>query len=188
MALIKCAECGTEISSLATACPKCGAPPQAPAVTPPRQAKTRPGAWIALSILAILALFALLSPSKEANPVEPAATAMAPAPAKPPEPTEEEKAELAKEQLRSERVIVAANHVKQTLRDPDSLKWDVIAADDTGHVICMGYRAKNGFGGTNRVEAVVVGSKISKARDNVRKYCKDAAGFTDMKPMVEILL
>src|SRR5213079_1593624 len=34
MALIRCYECGKEISSLATACPSCGAPPQ-PAIVPP---------------------------------------------------------------------------------------------------------------------------------------------------------
>src|SRR4029077_3739133 len=34
MALIRCYDCGKEISSLATACPSCGAPPR-PAIVPP---------------------------------------------------------------------------------------------------------------------------------------------------------
>src|SRR5258708_3744047 len=35
MALIRCYECGKEISSLATTCPSCGAPPQCAVVPPP---------------------------------------------------------------------------------------------------------------------------------------------------------
>ena len=42
MALIRCYECGKEISSLATACPSCGAPPQRTTVPPPLPAQARP--------------------------------------------------------------------------------------------------------------------------------------------------
>ena len=42
MALIRCYECGKEISSLAAACPSCGAPPGAPIVPPPLPTQTRP--------------------------------------------------------------------------------------------------------------------------------------------------
>src|SRR5438874_6492160 len=42
MALIRCYECGKEISSLATACPSCGAPPQSTIVPPPLPTETRP--------------------------------------------------------------------------------------------------------------------------------------------------
>jgi Bacterial SH3 domain len=41
MALIRCYECGKEISSLATACPSCGAPPQS-AIPPPLPTEARP--------------------------------------------------------------------------------------------------------------------------------------------------
>ena len=41
MALIRCYECGREISSLATACPSCGAPPQS-AIPPPLPTEARP--------------------------------------------------------------------------------------------------------------------------------------------------
>ena len=43
MALIRCYECGKEISSLATACPSCGAPPQSSIVPPPLPTEARPG-------------------------------------------------------------------------------------------------------------------------------------------------
>src|SRR5437764_14214707 len=41
MALIRCDECGKEISSLATACPSCGAPPQSTIVPPPLPTEAR---------------------------------------------------------------------------------------------------------------------------------------------------
>src|SRR5215468_7512018 len=41
MALIRCYECGKEISSLATACPSCGAPPQS-AIPPPLPREAHP--------------------------------------------------------------------------------------------------------------------------------------------------
>ena len=41
MALVRCYECGKEISSLATACPSCGAPPQS-AIPPPLPTEARP--------------------------------------------------------------------------------------------------------------------------------------------------
>jgi Bacterial SH3 domain/zinc-ribbon domain len=42
MALIHCSECGKEISSLATACPSCGAPPPSSIVPPPLPMRARP--------------------------------------------------------------------------------------------------------------------------------------------------
>src|SRR5438105_5021679 len=42
MALIRCYECGKEISSLATACPSCGAPPRSTIVPPPLPTHARP--------------------------------------------------------------------------------------------------------------------------------------------------
>src|SRR5207247_9425983 len=42
MALIRCYECGKEISSLATACPSCGAPPRPTIVPPPLPTQARP--------------------------------------------------------------------------------------------------------------------------------------------------
>ena len=42
MALIRCYECGKEISSLAPACPSCGAPPQSTIAPPPLPTQARP--------------------------------------------------------------------------------------------------------------------------------------------------
>jgi hypothetical protein len=57
MALIRCYECGKEISSLATACPSCGAPPRATIVPPPLPTQARPASrakQLSLGTLAVL--------------------------------------------------------------------------------------------------------------------------------------
>src|SRR4030095_10360051 len=46
MALIRCYECSKEISSLATACPSCGAPPQSTIVPPPLPTQARPASRV----------------------------------------------------------------------------------------------------------------------------------------------
>src|SRR4051812_41899682 len=61
MALIKCGECGREVSDKATACPQCGAPiqPQASipltreASPPAPKAKTRPVFYVLLGVIAV---------------------------------------------------------------------------------------------------------------------------------------
>src|SRR5438309_1193722 len=57
MALIRCYECGKEISSLAMACPSCGAPPRSTIVPPPQPTHARPvsrAKQIFLGTLAVL--------------------------------------------------------------------------------------------------------------------------------------
>ena len=70
MALVKCGECGNDISEKAPSCPKCGAPtssasaPTAPASPPAPQKKrgTRLWAWVILAILILGGAYALMSP------------------------------------------------------------------------------------------------------------------------------
>ena len=78
MALIRCSECGTEISDRAATCPKCGAPVATtaaaqPAVTPtPR--KTSPATWGCLVFLILAGIGAYIS-SEMAEPQPTAASA-----------------------------------------------------------------------------------------------------------------
>lgn len=64
MALIACAECGHQISSLAATCPQCGAPvagPDAtPAPAPAAAAAPRKSGWFGKTVLALLGLFAFI--------------------------------------------------------------------------------------------------------------------------------
>src|SRR5947207_12756126 len=82
MALIRCYECGKEISSLATACPSCGAPPQSTIVPPPLPTEARPASrakqlsWGTIALLTGVVLVLVIrgvthqpnSPSLAASP------------------------------------------------------------------------------------------------------------------------
>src|SRR5690606_21641937 len=59
-------------------------------------------------------------------------------------------AERAREEAAFQKTVKVASVVKQSLRDPDSLIWESIRANDDASVICLEYRARNGFGGMNR--------------------------------------
>lgn len=83
MALIKCSECGREISDKAPACPSCGNPTSSkaqPAPPPPQfipiqsapqkppKAKTSPAAWVALIAIIVGVIYFFQSPTyKEQN-------------------------------------------------------------------------------------------------------------------------
>jgi uncharacterized protein YgiM (DUF1202 family) len=54
MALIRCYDCGKEISSLATACPSCGAPPRptiVPPPLPPQSSRAKQLSWGTIALL-----------------------------------------------------------------------------------------------------------------------------------------
>lgn len=189
MPLTPCRECGHEISSEALACPKCGAPPlppKEPEQPPVKKAKNNPlGVAFLIVIFTIGGYVALFGEKKPPAPPSPAPVA-APTP-KPVELTPEQKAAKALEEKRSDSTVKAALHIRSGLRNPDSLKWEVIKASDDGNIVCMGYRAQNGFGGMNREQAVVVGTKISSTPENVKKHCQSGR-FVDMKDYVEQIL
>lgn len=64
MALIKCTECGNEVSNKATACPKCGAPieqketpkVEEPKIVQPQQIKKKSKTWIWMMIITIIVI------------------------------------------------------------------------------------------------------------------------------------
>jgi uncharacterized protein YgiM (DUF1202 family) len=54
MALIRCYDCGKEISSLATACPSCGAPPRPTTVPPPLPTQSSRAKQLSWGTIALL--------------------------------------------------------------------------------------------------------------------------------------
>lgn len=87
-----------------------------------------------------------------------------------------EEARLAKvaKDAQDARLLVAmraGRTIKNSLRDPESLKFQTIAANDDASVVCYIYRAKNGFGGMNLEHAVLVGDKISNSPKIWKKNC-----------------
>jgi hypothetical protein len=145
MALVKCKECGTEISSKAATCPKCG-------VT----VKRRTGCFTATlaGVLALggVAVVAGLFVDPEPKSVE--------APA---EQTPEEK----KAAEGVARAALLAKTIREGARNPSSFTLASAIVMESG-AACIEYRAQNGFGGMNLEQAVISadGTKAKKTGDS----------------------
>ncbi len=144
MALQKCKECGNEVSSKAKACPQCGAA---------QPKKTSVFTWIIGGFFAVAVVAAVVggTSSSTMTPEQHAAS--------------KQKSESMK------KTMLALQAIKKSMRDPDSLKWEDITANDDASVICISYRAKNGFGGMNRDIATVVNDKFHTDKKTWNKHC-----------------
>lgn len=71
--------------------------------------------------------------------------------------------------LRAARAAEAT--LKQSLREPESLKWTTLRASPNGSLVCGEYRARNGFGGMTSGLLVVVDGKASPEPAAWNKHC-----------------
>lgn len=147
MALIKCSECGNEISDKAAACPKCGAPaPGAPAKAPapapaPAAPVKKPPTQYGCGSLILLLLIggAVFSSFLDRR----APTASQSAVNAPPSP-EQQLREAARAAL-----ALAERAVRAGLKDPESAKFGKLIAVKTeagGVLVCGDVNARNSFG------------------------------------------
>lgn len=86
-----------------------------------------------------------------------------------PDPTKE------KEELRIALAHAAASDLKASMRNPDSLVIESARANEDASIMCVEYRAQNGFGGMNR--EFIAFDKDSKAHQQAswwNKHCKSA--------------
>lgn len=173
MALIKCGECGKEISDKATTCPHCGAPTSitasgnAPAwytAAATTSEKKKPEGGFNKILIAsgigflILLPFVLLTPSKPSSSSPPA------------DPVGE---------ARFQKTAMFAAGLKSKLRDPESFVLESAHADETATVICIEYRARNGFGGMNKEFIVAAKNKVSQEASAWNKHCT--------KPLIDMM-
>lgn len=158
MAIIKCGECGNEVSDKASACPKCGA-----------KVEKHVGPIGKIIALIFLAFFikSILS-SQEAQ--EQAAMAES---KKSPEQVAAEKKNKAEQELRFNKVVIVGTALKKQLNDPASLEFETIMTDDTAKTICMIYRAKNGFGALIKEMIVIYDGIPSQEPHDWNKHCAD---------------
>ena len=105
--------------------------------------------------------------------------------------TAQEKTAADQEKQLSERryyqAAIAAKPVKKALRDPASVQWESVRVNDDGSLVCLVYRAKNGFGGMSLAPAVSIGGKISMDGNLWNKNCKGKTLY-NLKDEVEIAL
>jgi hypothetical protein len=154
MALRPCAECGAKISTKAVACPSCGAKPKKSMGFLP---------W-GIGIIVAILLIANAPDNKKATG-EPAPTPL----------TAEQEAAKTKAALESNARFVntaaTLRAIKNRLREPKSVEWIDISASQDGKVVCLTYRARNGFGGMNVEHAAMAKDTISNSRGAWNKNC-----------------
>lgn len=146
-ALRPCPQCGHLLSRDARRCTQCGG----------RQ-PYRPGAGILLFAAATLALGI-------------AAILETPTP-----PVPKTAAEIADER-RALAVTAVARLIKDSLREPQSVEWISVLADDSADTICLRYRARNGFGGMAVEIVSVAPDGISQSARDWNRRCTASSMF-----------
>ena len=148
MALVKCSECSKEISSDASKCPLCCA----------KQNKKVGivGIVVAVALLALVVKASLRTSTPDSRTLEQIAAA------------------AVADKAHSDRMsasAIALRTIKMSLRDPDSVKWASVSASKDATIVCVEYRAKNGFGGMNLEYATAVGVVVSTKPEAWNKHC-----------------
>lgn len=144
MALIKCHECDKEISSEAKACPHCGAKPRSMT------------AKVILVLVGSVVIWSIYF-GGGADTSTP--------------PTAEEKAQKEAENARYAVAAATSKLIRGTMRDPESLKFEIMGVNEDASVLCAKYRARNGFGGMNREFVVVANGKTSQKPSAWNRHC-----------------
>lgn len=143
MALIKCKECGSEISSTAKACPHCGHKPS----------KAIGGAGTLFIILAGLVFFVAIFGSENGSRGN------------------SRPAVDAKKEAAFQKVVASMKVVLSSSRNPDSVKWETVRANDDASIICLQFRGQNGFGGMSKEFVVWVKDSASQKTESWNKHC-----------------
>lgn len=154
MAMVKCTECDRDISSDANSCPSCGKKPKK---------SVGLGGYIVAGLVLII-IFNLIG--KKDDPPTPAD------PLTPERLTVQREGEIQsariKNTIRTERIV------KDALRDPKSVEWVSAETNEDGSVVCLVYRARNGFGGMNVEQAVMSDWKVSM--NSKEAWAKNCSG------------
>ncbi|MHC8342513.1 hypothetical protein [Pseudomonas sp. RT6P73] len=125
MALAKCRECQSLISTSASACPSCGAKPRR---------KTSVLTWVVGGCFALLVInFVSNSVTNKSSPSSVAKM------------TPEDSARAEQGRLRQLEIITAKNAVTEQMKDPDSVRFGEVV--NRAGTICGYVNAKNSLGG-----------------------------------------
>lgn len=161
MALVKCTDCGREISYSAKACPHCGAkPPKKPAG---RAAK------LVVIVLGVVVVGGIVA-TQQAQQDEAARVAALP---------QAEREALALERDNQARrvalAMTAAGAIKKAAKNPDSIKFDTMNVNEKATVACAEYRGTNSFNAVVRQATVFVDGKGSSSDSAAwNKHCTKA--------------
>lgn len=190
MAMIKCGECGAQISNKAQACPQCGAK------RPKRTNRlTLIFAWL-LGAGGLMAAYSAIDSQQRLDTA--AAQAAAREAALPPE----QRAALARDraaaassaaalEIEFQRAVSIARQIKANMKDPDSFKLTGVTLTSAG-ALCFQYRAKNSFNAVVQGFAVVPkqGPSAAGSEQDVagpwNKHCagKSGSDFTHVRQVL----
>lgn len=159
MALIKCKECGSQVSSSARACPSCGH------ATPKR---TSPITWF-FGLIMVLAfggtIFRSNNPSADKQN---GAAQTAPAPVtQSPEKTRADK--------EARTVLAGARALRDAMKKPETFELASAVMID-GATICYEYRARNSFNDRTTERYVVSDTVSSRKAADWKKLCAGRSG------------
>lgn len=93
---------------------------------------------------------------------------------------EAEMAAISNERRRQDRAYDVTRQLKESLRDPASVRWHRVTSNIDGSVLCIDYGAKNGFGGIAREQVIVRRSELSKSASDWSRLCEEVVMY-DMK-------
>ena len=148
MALITCKDCRTQHSDEAKACPKCGKPVGK---------RTSTGTIVIGCVFAVF-VFGLVKACGDMSDRQEAATSSEAArrAALTPEQRVAEDAKAAEMERAQSLAGAGAKQLKASMRDPDSFKLVSALKSPFAKAICYTYRSRNGFGGMNVEQAILV--------------------------------
>jgi phage terminase large subunit GpA-like protein len=158
MALISCSECNQSVSDKAKTCPHCGAQVKPEA----KRKKINKWVWIALGAAILVSA---ISSNQKQDEIAQTEARMSP---------EQKAAKEAENKAAMVRTLVARKAVeelKTAMRDPSSLAVESIRLNDDSTLVCIEYRARNGFGGMNREFIVMTKTANYKTPDRWNKHC-----------------
>ena len=164
MALKKCTECGHDVSTQAVACPQCGAK-----IKKPTSLITK----ILATIFALGIAAAVLIPKAETSAADSASSA--------------KKAADPKREAAFQKTLTVVRSIKASLRDPSSVEWSTITANEDASVVCVSYRARNGFGGKVIEGVTYAKGKLTTSSAAWNKNCANKTLANDFRHIRSVM-
>lgn len=161
MSLRACHECGTQVSSDATACPSCGAKPNT----------SRVGVlgWIVAALFGVI-VYNVVSAPNTPPASEPPKLTGAELQAKLDNQRAENTARQKKEAA-FQFVVLQVAALRGAMRNPSSFVLEDASGSEDGSLLCITYRAQNGFGGMNREHVTMTKGKWSREAAAWNRHC-----------------
>lgn len=174
MAMINCGECGASVSTEAKSCPACGANRK---VFKRAAGAKKPMSWLKKIGIFFGVMFGLGLIGQVVT------GGSGPTPAAQGESEKERQADA----QRGSVAMLSAKALKDSLRNPESLAFVYIHTNDDGSVVCMKYRAQNGFGGMNVGYVVYRDGLPSDTPSVFNKNCAHKKNMHDLTQVKDLI-